>query len=429
MRCDGVEVLDALRARGLKPRFDPSQAGAWDADCPSCHPRAAGLWPLRVTEWYPGDVVRLACVNGCSERAIFNALGLVPTTSVAQPPLADDGPVDRGGRSRLRVLDTDRMATSDPPRVPWLGDPLLARSAVTMLVGREGQGKSMLAQALAAGIGHGSTVAGIDCRQGRVMIIDAENGEAEIHRRIRGLGVKPGTLVYVEADGFDLRTDLADVEALLDEHRPDALMFDSLRSLAPGLDENDSGEAEAALGPVRSLTRRRGCATLVLHHAGKASNGYRGSTAIGAAVDLGFTLAREGEDPHRRTLTCWKSRIAAEPAPRTISLQANDGRISVTAVERATSTAAGTRTDELTDRLATIAAERGILAWHELAALAGVEPESGTAKRARRRAIDDNKLATHGRGFYGPPAASSVRPVPIGDVDGRTITDAGEQAA
>lgn len=377
MRCDGVEVLDALRARGLKTRFDPSQAGAWDADCAGCHPRSAGSWPLRITERYPGDVVRLKCANGCTEPAIVNALGLVVPTNLPQPPLTGVRPADRGGRSRLRVLDTDRMATSDPPPVPWLGEPLLALGSVTMLVGREGQGKSMLAQALAAGIGHGTTVAGINCREGRVMIIDAENGEAEIHRRVRGLGVKPGTLIYVEADGFDLRTDLADVEALLDEHRPDALMFDSLRSLAPGLDENDSGEAEAALGPLRSLTRRRGCATLVLHHAGKANNGYRGSTAIGAAVDLGFTLAREGDDPHRRTLTCWKSRIAPEPPPRTISLQASDGRITVTAAEPATSTASGTRTDELADRFAAIVAEHGALAWHELAALAGVEPESG----------------------------------------------------
>ncbi len=154
------------------------------------------------------------------------------------------------------------MATSEPPRVPWLAGPLLARGAVTMLVGREGQGKSLLALALAAA-GHGCALAGIACRPGRVLVIDAENGEAEIHRRVRGLGVKPGTLVYVEAERFDLRADLSDVERLLAHYRPDVLVRDSLRSLAPGLDENDSGPVEAVLGPLRGLSRRYGCATLV----------------------------------------------------------------------------------------------------------------------------------------------------------------------
>jgi len=70
-----------------------------------------------------------------------------------------------------------------------------------------------------------------------------------------------------------------------------------------------------------------------------------------------------------------------------------------------------------------------VLAWSELAAFAGVEPESGTAKRARRRAIDDDKLAAHGRGLYGPPDGSTVRPAPVGGVDGRTVAEDGERAA
>lgn len=422
MSATGPAVVAALAGRGFDTRPDELGERAWDADCPCCNVLSDAMWPLRITEAWPGGPARLRCISGCSEYKILAALGLAVEN-------ADVAALAAQLRSGMRLLDTDRMATSEPPRVPWLAEPLLARGAVTMLVGREGQGKSLLALALAAAIGHGGTVAGIACRPGRVLVIDAENGEAEIHRRVRGLGVKPGTLFYVEAERFDLRTDLADIEALLEHYRPDVLVLDSLRSLAPGLDENDSGQVEAVLGPLRALSRRHGCATLVLHHAGKASNGYRGSTAIGAAVELGFTLAREGEDPHRRTLTCWKSRLAPEPPPLTLSFRAGEGHIAVATAEPAAPTAAGSRSDELVDRLAAIAAERGTLAWGELAALAGVDPESGTAKRARRRAIDADKLAVHGRGLYGPPQGSSVRPAPIGGLDGRTITKAGEQAA
>jgi hypothetical protein len=158
--------------------------------------------------------------------------------------------------------------------------------------------------------------------------IDAENGEREVHRRVHGLGVRPGALVYVEADAFDLRKDFAEVEALVAEHEPTVIVLDSLRSLAPGLDENDSQQAEAALRPVVRLTQATGKATLILHHAGKSGVEYRGSTAIGAAVELGFTLARHPEDPEgatRRRLACWKCRPAKEPPMRWISLGVNAG--------------------------------------------------------------------------------------------------------
>lgn len=324
-------------------------------------------------------------------------------------------------RSGLRVLDTERMLVTEPPPVPWIAEPLLARGAVTMLVGREGHGKSLLALALAAAIGHGTSVAGIACAPGRVLLIDAENGEAEIHRRVLGLGVKPETLVTVEAERFDLREDVRDVRTLLRHVQPDVLVLDSLRSLAPGLDENDSGPVEAALGPLRGLSRKHQCATLIVHHAGKANNGYRGSTAIGAAVELGFTLAREREASSRRTLTCWKSRLAPEPPPRTLAIQASDGRVAITAAEPAPITTTASRTDELADEFAAIAAERGELGWGELTALANVGPESGTAKRARERAIERRQLVARGRGRYGPREQSSVQANPIRAVDGRTV--------
>jgi RecA-family ATPase len=176
------------------------------------------------------------------------------------------------------------------------------------------QGKSMLALALASAIGHGANLAGLECQAGKVLYVDAENGEREAHRRVRGLGVKPGTLVYVEAVGFNLTLDVGLLSELVDRHEPAVLVLDSLRSLAPGLDENDSRPVEAALRPVSRLAQEKDIPVLLLHHAGKAGMDYRGSTAIGAAVEIGFTLSRHEDDPEKRTrrrLSCWKSR----PAP------------------------------------------------------------------------------------------------------------------
>jgi hypothetical protein len=236
-----------------------------------------------------------------------------------------------GNLATLRELDVDRLLMTPPDPVPFVLEPLLVAGCVTMLAGREGRGKSMLALAIASALGRDEPpdVAGMDVSLGgRALYIDAENGEPEIHRRLHGLDVQSGRLAYAEADGFDLRRELWRVEQLVARHDPRLLVLDSMRSLAPGLDENDSQEVEAALRPVVRLTQRLKIATLILHHASRGSGEYRGSTAIGAAVELGFTLARIDGDPMsqtRRRLSCWKSRPAREPGERWLTIKEGGG--------------------------------------------------------------------------------------------------------
>ena len=69
--------------------------------------------------------------------------------------------------------------------------------------GREGEGKSLLAMALGAGVATGQDEAGFTCHRGGVVIVDAENGAYEIHRRVHTLEL-PGEGIHVyEAEGFD----------------------------------------------------------------------------------------------------------------------------------------------------------------------------------------------------------------------------------
>ena len=128
------------------------------------------------------------------------------------------------------------MIRENPPPVPWVIEGLVVRGALTVLNGREGEGKSLLAMALATGVALGENQAGMNCRAGRVMILDTENGAYETHRRVHALGL-PGTVeMYEPVDGqrFDLRTDLADLDRLLAEHKPDLLILDSFRTLWTG---------------------------------------------------------------------------------------------------------------------------------------------------------------------------------------------------
>jgi hypothetical protein len=324
--------------------------------------------------------------------------GLEPNGRLAsQPPPIADGWL---ATPKLRVLDVEQMLATEPPPVPWVVEPLLAEGCVTMLAGREGQGKSMLALALASAVGHGATVAGLECGPGRTLIVDAENGEREAHRRIRGLGVKPDTLVYVEAVGFNLAHDVELLYDLVDDHDPAVVVLDSLRSLAPGLDENDSRPVEAALRPVSRLAQDKGIPVLLLHHAGKQGVEYRGSTAIGAAVELGFTLSRHEDDPDKRTrrrLACWKSRPAPEPEPRWISLESRDGMVLLGEVEPYE---ADRRRDELRDQILALLT-RSAQPQAGIARAIGRKPSDGTVRRVLKDLEDDGLAHKRPEGWVG----------------------------
>lgn len=253
-------------------------------------------------------------------------------------PKRDDGRVNgKVDAGKLRRLDVARMARENPPVVPWVIEGLVVRGALTVLNGREGEGKSLLAMALAAGVAHGESQAGMACRAGRALIVDTENGEHETHRRVHALGLPGSVEMYEPGDGqrFDLRSDLKDLEALLARYRPDLLVLDSFRTLWGG-EENDSGDVAKVLDPLRNLVRKYEAGTILLHHSGKGrGSDYRGSSAIGSSAELGFTLARQegDEDRDRRSLTCWKCRPAPKPPRQWLRLSVERGMVLIDEAE------------------------------------------------------------------------------------------------
>ena len=166
-------------------------------------------------------------------------------------------------------------------------------------------------------------------------VVDAENGEHEIHRRVHTLGL-PASVEVFEADGFHLGRNLDELSARIREIRPALIVLDSYRSLWPGGDENDPAKVAEALDPLRSLVRAERAATVLLHHLPKNGSNYRGTTAIGAAVELGFKLSRAEDDPEkadRRRLDCFKCRPAPGPERRWLRLHAERGRVYVDRAE------------------------------------------------------------------------------------------------
>ncbi len=216
-----------------------------------------------------------------------------------QPPPAAKEP----GERKLRRLDIPRMLREEPPPVPWVITGVAARGHLTMLAGREKTGKSLLVAGFAVAVAHGGgAVAGITCHPGRVLILDAENGTTEVHRRVRMLGLDTDSAESFEVYsslGFDLGRDLSELASLIALHEPDMVVLDSYRSLWGG-DENDTAAVARALDPLRRLAHERSVAAVLIHHANRGSGLYRGSSAIGSSVENILLLERRPDDPDRR---------------------------------------------------------------------------------------------------------------------------------
>jgi putative DNA primase/helicase len=286
----------------------------------------------------------------------------------------------------LRPCDVAAMLTTEPEPVDWLIEGVVARGTLTLLAGREKEGKSLLAMACAArGATGGGILAGIRVEPLRVAILDAENGHRELHRRLRSLGLRAehaDRIDIYEAVGHDLRRHLHEIESVLEASKPDLVILDSWRSLWGG-DENDSGEVSRVLDPVRNLMRAHNAGAVLIHHMRK-SGGYRGSSAIGSSVENVLELARHDEDPdrRRRRLRNPSCRYEQEADDRWLRIEADREIGALLIDETDPFHPSAPARENAADQL--LAALNGHpTTWADWARDAGLDPKDRTARRAR----------------------------------------------
>ena len=325
------DVLFEFERVGCHPTW--TSDNELEANCPICDrlPDKGGT-RMRVLV---GDGLRVYdCPNGCAQHAIDAMLDALTGHARASlyPP-----PEPARSSSPLRQLDTLRMLMTDPQPLEWLVDGIFARGHHTLFGGREKRGKSLVQMVFAVTMASGGgTVAGIAVKPGRVLIIDAENGERMIHRRLRSVMLNPShadNLIVHEARGFDLLRDLGLVDELVRQHNSDLVLLDSFRALWTG-NERDEAEVTEALQPVTNLAHDLDVAVGLTHHQQKGGDEYRGSSAVGACPDWIVRLDRIEGDPRgktRRRLANTESRVDRERDDRwlEISSQSEDGPITL----------------------------------------------------------------------------------------------------
>lgn len=215
------------------------------------------------------------------------------------------------------------------PEVSWICERLgiAAGGRPNILAAPAGAGKTLSAQALALAVASGQRrlFGEFECAHGPVLHIDLDQGQRATQHRYQmlaqGMRLKRSDAIDLQCSFFGLslthgeRIDAKAVERLARTVRGKTLVIvDSLRALAPGIDENDSAFG-SVLGALAEISNDVGVTWLVIHHSGKGDGtAVRGSSAIRDRAGCIWALTREGDALH------WTqdkiSEMAIDPAAR-----------------------------------------------------------------------------------------------------------------
>lgn len=260
--------------------------------------------------------------RGIGEAAILAALREENTTR-CQPPLPDEevqriaASVARyapavNGHSAKQVAEPPqerpvarRLAEVDPEEVRWLWWPRIPLRHLTTLEGDPGEGKSFVAQALAAAVSLGKGLPDMDSTApANVLLLAAEDhAGCTIRPRLEALGADLER-VFCCTDGFILdAAGLDTLEGLLKETLPRLVVLDPLTAYLPSnLDLHRANEVRAPLKALAALSERYDCAVLIVRHLAKGSTSkaiYRGLGTIDITAAARSALLA-GHDPDNR---------------------------------------------------------------------------------------------------------------------------------
>src|SRR3954454_12134397 len=89
---------------------------------------------------------------------------------------------------------------------PWRVKPLAVDGHLTVLAATGGDGKTWLGFGMAAGVAHGSPMAGMECAQGQTVLFDAQNGPWVLGSRLKALeaGLPANRVAIYDAEGLRL---------------------------------------------------------------------------------------------------------------------------------------------------------------------------------------------------------------------------------
>jgi len=264
---------------------------------------------------------------------IFSAPGAVGPHSVTTDSIrAPKDSVAARNESTPVLTPIPLSQLGEGEAVTWAWTGFLGVGFVTLLTGFWKAGKTTLVANLLGHFAEGGELAGT-VNPARVLVVTEES--AGLWRRRRD-ELRIGDHVHLLTRPFKVRPRLAQwegfilaISGLVRTNGYGVVVFDTLPSLWPVVDENAASDVLAALLPLHAVTEA-GAAVLLTHHPRKGDGGEgqasRGSGALPGFVDVIVELRRftpDNRDDRRRTLTTL-SRFDESPGEVVVEL-ADDG--------------------------------------------------------------------------------------------------------
>ena len=270
----------------------------------------AGRWPGRVNQAEDARVYDSLPPSQLGFEDLWVLASKYTDTSAEQKQAAQgdfdvlgptspepEKPVSRAWFWLEELQQQPELLAEPTPLVPFLCWP----GRKTLFAGREKAGKSTLAFAGISRATRGEDFLGKPTTPQRVLWL-SEESLSDVTQRATAMGANPRGLAIlrIEQDPW------GDLAKAFKEMAPHIVVIDSLLWFA-GLGEDSENSAGAWLPVFRNFDKltRAGVALLLLHHSQKSSDTgeYRGSTGIGANVDVIVRMKKPAEGSKRRSCT------------------------------------------------------------------------------------------------------------------------------
>ncbi|MBN2196780.1 MAG: AAA family ATPase [Polyangiaceae bacterium] len=226
------------------------------------------------------------------------------------------------------------------PDPVYVIDEVIREGSIVELIAYGGSAKTWMAIDAAVSVARGIPWLGrFAAERGTVLLLDYENGNYELRRRLQAVARARGLVrpvegidalvmpsLYMTAPTFE-----PTISKLCEGRR--LAVVDTLRAASPGVDENDS-TMRAGLDGLRRIAETTGCAFLVLAHAKKTSGAKtevdpreqgRGSSAIYDAADAVLHVRYVEGEPQRVSQTKARQGRRIEPFEVSVTDTANGG--------------------------------------------------------------------------------------------------------
>jgi hypothetical protein len=187
--------------------------------------------------------------------------------------------------------------------IEYYSKPLIPKSALLLLCGFAGAGKSMLTLDIALKLAEGKSVCGcFDSTQTNVLLVDLENPLTLIKERCQFLsdnGIPENIFFYSGEFFLDRKDDVEKLEKIIRDNKIGLIIIDNLSCLFKNTKENDNLRIYLLLKRLRDICLKHGATCIIVHHFRKQMfvsanplDEIRGSSTIAGIADMVLYLQK-----------------------------------------------------------------------------------------------------------------------------------------